>query len=179
MEIKEEKINVRDWIILSTTMIGIVLTILALIWQNVPSNGIVTVTFLLMLAFVFFVNSVSTNSRAQFESKLKNVDMKKVNQFVSFAEYSFGLGFTFVIIAFAFLGYKYLLDFVGANLITLLLPIVFLVTAWIVIMIYNAINYSGKVFKSFRSLKRNLWMLMELIALGFIILDFFGVILIP
>jgi hypothetical protein len=105
--------------------------------------------------------------------------MKKVNQFVSFAEYSFGLGFTFVIIAFAFLGYKYLLDFSGANIMTLLLPIVFLVTAWIVIVIYNVINYSGKVFKSFRSLKRNLWMLLELIALGFIILDFFGVILIP
>ena len=50
METKEEKINVRDWIILSTTMIGIVLTILALIWQNVPSNGIVTVTFLLMFS---------------------------------------------------------------------------------------------------------------------------------
>lgn len=179
METKEEKINVRDWIILSTTMIGIVLTILALIWQNVPSNGIVSVTFLLMLAFVFFVNSVSSNSKARFESQLKDVNMEKVNQFVSFAEYSFGLGFTFVIIAFAFLGYKYLLDFVGANLVTLLLPIVFLVTAWIVIVIYNIINYSGKVFKSFRSLKRNLWILLELIALGFIILDFFGVILIP
>jgi len=91
VETKEEKINVRDWIILSTTMIGIVLTILALIWQNVPSNGIVSVTFLLMLAFVFFVNSVSSNSKARFESQLKDVNMEKVNQFVSFAEYSFGL----------------------------------------------------------------------------------------
>jgi hypothetical protein len=179
METKEEKLNVREWITLSTVMIGAVLTILALIWQNVPSNGIVTVTFLLMLGFIFFVNSVSTNSKAKFESKLKNVDRKKVNQFVAFAEYSFGLGFTFVIIAFAFLGYKYLLDFVGRNLMTFLLPIVFLLTAWIIIVIYNIINFSGKAFKSFRSLKRSIWMLLELIALGFIVLDFFGIIIIP
>ena len=160
-------------------MIGAVLTILTLIWANAPSNGIVTITFLLMLAFIFFVNSVSTNSKAKYESKLKTLDQKKVNQFVSFAEYSFGLGFTFVIIGFTFLGYKYLLDFEGYNLLTLMLPIVFLLTAWIIIVIYNLINYSGKGFKSFRSLKRSIWMILELIALGFIILDFFGIILIP
>ena len=127
-------------------MIGAVLTILTLIWANAPSNGIVTITFLLMLAFIFFVNSVSTNSKAKYESKLKTVDQKKVNQFVSFAEYSFGLGFTFVIIGFAFLGYKYLLDFVGYNILTLMLPIVFLLTAWIIIVIYNLINYSRFFF---------------------------------
>ena len=160
-------------------MIGAVLTILTLIWANAPSNGIVTITFLLMLAFIFFVNSVSTNSKAKYESKLKTVDKKKVNQFVSFAEYSFGLGFTFVIIGFTFLGYKYLLDFEGYNILTLMLPIVFLLTAWIIIVIYNLINYSGKGFKSFRSLKRSIWMILELIALGFILLDFFGIILIP
>ena len=95
MEEKDEQINVRDWIILSTTMIGAVLTILTLIWVNLPSNGIVTVTFLLMLAFIFFVNSVSSNSKARFEAKLKKIDKKKIDQFVSFAEYSFGIGFTF------------------------------------------------------------------------------------
>ena len=179
METREEKLNVRDWIVLSTTMIGAVLTILTLIWANAPSNGIVTVTFLLMLAFILFVNSVSSNSKAKYESKLKNRDPKKVDKFVVFAEYSFGLGFTFVIIGFTFLGYKYLLDFQGYNLLTLLLPVVFLLTAWIIIIIYNMINYSGKGFKSFRSLKRSLWIILELIALGFIVLDFFGLILIP
>lgn len=50
------KINVRDWITLSTVMIGAVLTILALIWQVPPptANGIVTGTFLLMISFIFF-----------------------------------------------------------------------------------------------------------------------------
>jgi hypothetical protein len=107
------------------------------------------------------------------------MDMEKVNRFVKFAEYSFGFGFTMVIIAFSILGYKYLNDFIGKNLLTLSLPIAFLLTAWILIVIYNNINYSGKGFKSLRSLKRNVWVFLELIALCFIVLDFFDIILIP
>jgi len=38
---KTKILNVRDWIVLSTTMIAAVLTILALIWQARPSTGIV------------------------------------------------------------------------------------------------------------------------------------------
>ena len=66
---KNTILNVKDWIILSTTMIAAVLTILALIWQVPPTRGIVTVTFLLMISFILFVNSVSSNSRANFEVK--------------------------------------------------------------------------------------------------------------
>ncbi|MBD3198155.1 MAG: hypothetical protein GF317_24105 [Candidatus Lokiarchaeota archaeon] len=178
-EQKQEKFNIKDWIVLSTTMIGIVLTILALIWQNIPSNGIVVSTFMLMISFILFVNSVSANSKAKFEVKFKESDMDKIKKFVRFAEYSFGLGFTFVIIAFTFLGYKYLIDFVGKNYLTLSLPIVFLLSAWILILIYNSINYSEKGFKILRSLKRNIWMLLELIALVIIILDFFEIFTIP
>ena len=50
---KTQILNVRDWIILSTTMIAAVLTILALVWQVRPSSGIVSATFLLMLSFIF------------------------------------------------------------------------------------------------------------------------------
>ena len=166
-------LNVRDWIVLSTTMIAATLTILALIWQVPPARGIVTVTFLLMVSFILFVNSVSANSRAAFELKLEDFDEIKVNRFVSFAEYTFGMGFTLVIIAFSILGYVYLLDFIGHLLYALLLPIVFLVVAWIMIIIYNTISYSGKSFKGLRSIKRNLWVIMEFISLAAIIVDFF------
>lgn len=172
------KINVKDWIILSTTMIGAVLTILALIWQFKPTHGIITVTFLLLLSFILFVNSVSANSKANFEVKAKRVPEKQIYRFVTFAEYTFGLGFTLVIIAFSILGYKYFLDFTGRTIIALILPISFMITAWLMIFIYNIINYSGKPIKSIRSLKRNLWILMELGSLIFIILDFFERILI-
>jgi hypothetical protein len=176
---KTKILNVRDWIVLSTIMIAAVLTILALIWQARPSTGIVSVTFLLMLSFVFFVNSVSSNSRAHFEAKVGNMSEKKINHFITFAEYSFGFGFTLVINAFSLLGYKYLLGFMGRELYVLILPIVFLLTAWVIMIIYNCINYSGKVWKGLRSLKRNLWTSIEIICLVFIILDFFGIILIP
>ncbi|MFX0076855.1 MAG: hypothetical protein ACFE96_15530 [Candidatus Hermodarchaeota archaeon] len=176
---EHKTLNVRDWIILSTTMIGAVLTILALIWQARPSTGIVTVTFLLMLSFVFFVNSVSCNSRANYEAKQGKVIEKKVKNFVTFAEYSFGFGFTLVINAFSILGYEYLLDFIGRQLYVLILPIVFLLTAWIIIIIYNSISYSGKFLKGLRSTKRNLWTLLEIICLVIIAFDFYGMLVIP
>ena len=170
---KTTVLNVKDWIILSTTMIAAVLTILALIWQVPPTRGIVSVTFLLMVAFILFVNSVSSNSKASFELKLEDFDEVKVKRFVSFAEYTFGMGFTLVIIGFSILGYVYLLDFIGQILYALLLPIVFLAVAWILIIIYNTINYSGFSFKGLRSIKRNLWIIMEFICLVAIFLDFF------
>lgn len=176
---EHKTLNVRDWIILSTTMIPVILTILALIWQARPSTGIVTVTFLLMLSFVFFVNSVSCNSRANYEAKVGGVSEKKIKNFVTFAEYSFGFGFTLVIIAFSLLGYEYLLEFMGRQLYVLILPISFLLTAWIIIIIYNSINYSGKFLKGLRSKKRNLWTILEIIGLVFIALDFYGILIIP
>jgi hypothetical protein len=175
---KTNILNVRDWIVLSTTMIAAVLTILALIWQARPSTGIASITFLLMLSFVFFVNSVSSNSRANYEAKVGNASKKKINNFITFAEYSFGFGFTLVINAFSILGYKYLLDFMGRELYVLILPVAFLLTAWIIIIIYNFISYSGKVWRGFRSLKRNLWTLIEIVCLVFIVLDFFGILVI-
>jgi len=175
-----KKINVRDWIVLSTVMIGAVLTILALIWQYPPiSKGIVSTTFLLMLSFIFFVNSVTTNSKANFEANLGNVDEKRIKRFITFAEYSFGFGFTLVVTGFTILGYKYLLDYAGYQLISLILPITFLASAWIIIFIYNIINYAGKPLKAIRSFKRNLWILLELICLVIIAFDYFEIIVIP
>ncbi len=179
MSNEKRKINVRDWIVLSTVMIGAVLTILALIWQVPPTNGIVTSTFLLMISFIFFVNSVSANSKAQFEANLGNVSAGRINRFVTFAEYSFGLGFTLVITGFTILGYEYLLSYIGREFVAFILPITFLVTTWVIIFIYNIINYSGKPLGAIRSLKRNLWILFELICLIAIIFDFFEIILIP
>lgn len=178
---EKEQINVRDWITLSTVMIGAVLTILALIWQVPPTKGgIGSVTFLLMLSFILFVNSVSANSKANFEANSKETVKERINRFLTFAEFTFGLGFTLVIAGFTILGYKYLLSSsIGRSIVTLMLPITFLVTAWVMIFIYNVINYSGKTLKAVRSMKRNLWMFLELIILVIILFDFFEIILIP
>ncbi|MFX1394154.1 MAG: hypothetical protein ACFFAH_11315 [Promethearchaeota archaeon] len=178
-EDKSKKVNVKDWTILSTTMIGALLTILALIWQFKPTNGIITVTFLLMMAFILFINAVTANSRAHYESKFKEISEKKIKRFINFAEYTFGLGFTFVIIGFAILGYKYLLDFTNRNVIALALPVTILLLAWLMMAIYNIISYSGKGFKVVRNLKRNIWSLIELGCMVLIILDYYQVFLIP
>ena len=178
---EKKQINVRDWITLSTVMIGAILTILALIWQLPPSTGgIGSVTFLLLLSFILFVNSVSANSKANYEANLGKADEKRVTRFVSFAEYTFGLAFTLVIFAFAILGYKYLLipTNIGRSIVTLMLPITFLVTAWVMIFIYNTINYSG-VLSALKSLKRNIWILLEFICLLIILGDFFEIFSIP
>ncbi|MFX1419793.1 MAG: hypothetical protein ACFE9N_12810 [Promethearchaeota archaeon] len=178
-EVKKQQINVRDWIVLSTVMIGAVLTILALIWQVPPDNGIITSTFLLMVSFIFFVNSVSTNSKAQFEANLGSIREDRINRFVTFAEYSFGLGFTLVITGFTILGYEYFLTYIGRELVALILPITFLVVTWAIIFIYNIINYAGKPLGAIRNLKRNLWIILELFCLIMIIFDFFGILTIP
>ncbi len=177
---EKKQINVRDWITLSTVMIGALLTILALIWQIPPaSGGIGTATFLLMLSFILFVNSVSANSKANFEVNLDNSSERRIQRFVTFAEYTFGLGFTLVIAGFTILGYKYLLFNLGRTFVTVMLPITFLVVAWLMIFIYNILNYSGKALKVIRSMKRNVWIFLELICLVIILFDFFEVFSIP
>lgn len=174
-----KELNVKDWITLSSVMIGAVLTILALIWQQPPPSGIVLSTFLLMISFIFFVNSVSTNSKAYFEAKAGKISDQKLEKWTFFAEYTFGVGFTCVICAFAILGYEYLIVFLGGRfLLALILPITFIVTALCLMIIYNVINYDGTL-AAFKNMKRNIWAIIEIVCIVFIILDFAGIIIIP
>lgn len=168
---ESEKLNVKDWITLSSIMIGAVLTILALIWQEPPAGnkGIVTATFLLMISFIFFVNSVSTNSKAYFEAQSGKNPQSKINQWVTFAEYSFGFGFTLVVCAFSLLGYSYLMDFLNGALLALFLPITFNVITLVIMLVYNTINSGSPL----RSLKRSIWAILEILFLIVICLDFF------
>jgi hypothetical protein len=168
-------INVNDWITLSSVMIGAVLTILALIWQASPTQGIVSASFLLLISFIFFVNSVTTNSKAKFEAQTGKISEQKVKQWITFAEYSFGIGFTLVVCGFSILGYEYLMDFTSQGLLALLLPIVYMAITIIVMFTYNVINSGSPI----GNLKRNIWAVIELAVLVLIILDFIGIIIIP
>lgn len=177
-----KEINVKDWINLSSVMIGAVLTILALIWQ-IPTEGIISASYLLMLSFIFFVNSVSTNSKANFEKQHGNITAQKLKRWMLFAEYTFGIGFTCVVCAFAILGYEYLINFAGVRLLSLLLPITFIIVALVLMFMYNVINYDGKL-SAFMSVKRNLWAILEVACLVIIVIDYIsrfnsGIALIP
>jgi len=168
---ESEQLNVKDWITLSSVMIGAVLTILALIWQVPPAGnkGIVTATFFLMIAFIFFVNSVSTNSKANFEARSGKIPESKINQWVRFAEYTFGFGFTLVVCGFSLLGYAYLMGFTNGALIALLLPIVYIAITLVIILIYNTINSGNPL----ASMKRNLWAILEVLFVILICIDYF------
>ena len=172
---ESKELNVNDWITLSSVMIGAVLTILALIWQATPTRGIVSASFLLLISFIFFVNSVTTNSKAKFEAISGKTSETKVKQWITFAEYSFGIGFTLVVCGFSILGYEYLMDFTSQGLLALLLPIVYIAITIIVMFIYNFINSGSPI----GNLKRNIWVIIELAVLVLIILDFLAVIIIP
>ena len=166
----DKQINVKDWINLSSVMIGAVLTIMALIWQ-VPTEGIISASYLLMVSFIFFVNSVSTNSKANFDKQFRNITDQKLKRWMAFAEYTFGIGFTCVICAFAILGYEYLINFSGVRLLSLFLPITFIVVALVLMFLYNIINYDGKL-SAFKSIKRNIWAILEVACLVIIIIDY-------
>ena len=166
----DKHINVKDWINLSSVMIGAVLTIMALIWQ-VPTEGIISASYLLLISFIFFVNSVSTNSKANFEKKHGNITDQKLKRWMDFAEYTFGIGFTCVICAFAILGYEYLINFSGVRLLSLFLPITFILVALVLMFMYNIINYDGKL-SAFKSIKRNIWAILEVACLVIIIIDY-------
>lgn len=172
-----KKTNFRSWSNISSVMIGATLTILALIWGFSLIDD-VTSSYLLLISFALFVNATTINEKIIYEIG-KGTDEKYINRWVTFAEYSFGLGFTFEIISFAILGYKYLLSKVDYTLPALLMPVIFLVVTWLIMMIYNVLNAYDKSFKFIRSMKRNTWLIIEAIALFFIILDYLKILSIP
>ena len=195
----DKNISVKDWIIISTVIIGAILTVFTLIWQAKPTNGIIMVSFLLFISFPFFVNSVSANSKVNFYTRSgeEEVSKKHVERVMAFAEVSFGFGFTLVISALSILGYEYLKDFTSQHLISLLLPVIFLAVVWFVCIAYTYVDHlkfkekakredsskeSGenetKKEAKLKITKRTVYILVEIVFLMFIILDYFGIFLI-
>jgi hypothetical protein len=171
---KRENQSIQSWAAISGAMLGVELTILTLIWQFSPKEGIITTSFLLLCSFPLFVNSMTVNAKIIYEQG-QGTEKKYIEQWTKFAEYSFGLGFTLVIVAFAIFGYKILMEYTFGAIVSLLLPIAFIAVIWVILLIYNALNVPGKRFKYFRSWKRNIWILTELIGLIFIGLDYFNI----
>ncbi|MFX1251747.1 MAG: hypothetical protein ACFFCZ_09075 [Promethearchaeota archaeon] len=163
--------SVRNWVAISSAMIGVTLTILILIMTLYPdfdNIGSKLIVYLLLASFVLFVNSVTTNSRVLYELARKSPE-NFVNKWVKFAEFSFGLGFTLIIITFA-LAARLIVDIIASTILMLV--------AWIVMFIYTFLNdpTDTSVFAALRSWKRNLWFIIELVALIFLYLDAFGII---
>lgn len=116
---------------------------------------------------------------------------------MTFAEVSFGFGFTLVVSALSILGYEYLKDSTSQHLISLLLPIIFLAVVWFVCITYTYVGYlkfnektkredlskesgENEIIKEakLKITKRTVYILVEIVFLIFIILDYFGIFLI-
>ena len=164
----------RSWSLISSTMIGVTITILAILWSFTPLKGIVVSTYMLMVALVFFVNSTTINEKVAYESK-KGSPPEVIDKWVKFAEYSFGLAFTLYISTFSILGYKYIAVNTANSILALFLPIAFLLTTWGIILVYSYID-SNKIIIS---KKRMLWIGLEAAALICIVLDYFTILDIP
>jgi len=181
--------NVRDWIQIGGFLIAAQLTIIALIWQAKPTYGIYTVTLLLMLSFAFLVNSVFSNSKANFLVKLINREdedernkinyTKKFRRIENFGYYTFNVAYSFSLVGFTLLAYKYMIDFIGRQLIVLFLPITFICVIWILLVIYTVTKSPGKVIKELFEFHKIVGIIIELLSLILIVFDFNEVIIIP
>jgi len=158
IELKEQDIinksNVKDWIQIGGFLIAAQLTIIALVWQAKPSSGIYWATFLLMMSFACFVNSVFSNSKAHFliklidstkdeEIKKKEELTKKVKRIMKFGYYTFSGGYTLILVGFTLLAYKYMIDFIGYEFMVLLLPIFFMGLLWLLLVVFTYVKTRG------------------------------------
>ena len=66
---------------------------------------------------------------------------------VSFGYYTFNIAYSLSLIGFTLLAYKYMIDFIGRQIIVLFLPIIFMIITWILLVFYTIAKYPGKAIK--------------------------------
>lgn len=167
----------------AAALIGANLVVVALAWDSPPiAGGIVTITFLMMISFVFFINVLHQLMRAELlisrlrslkiDEKTKEKILLELNQISKWARIMHLGGLIFTMVAFWIISYKYLISIVGYHFIILLLPFVLFVIFWIP----KLTGVEKEV--SFKSRETVMQLLIEVIFLVLICLDFVKVIVI-
>jgi hypothetical protein len=167
----------------AAALIGANLVVVALAWDSPPiAGGIVTITFLMMISFVFFINVLHQLMRAELlisrlrllkiDEKTKEKILLELNQISKWARIMHLGGLIFTMVAFWIISYKYLISIVGYHFIILLLPFVLFVIFWIP----KLTGVEKEV--SFKSRETVMQLLIEVIFLVIICLDFVKVIVI-
>jgi Flp pilus assembly protein TadB len=195
--------NVGDWVQIGGFLVAAQLTVIALIWDNEPivvPSGIYTVTLLLMLSFVFFLNSIFANSKAHHILKIRKAKKKKddkettvreedqgewekseriLNSMLDYSHFTFNMGYSFALIGFTILAYKYMIGFVGRILLVLFLPVIFFVVVWILLISYIHAKSPGRVLSELKDPRKIISFLLETTCLILIMTDFFEFFPIP
>ena len=128
----------------AAAVLGSNLVVVALAWDNPPAaGGMVTITFLMMISFVAFVDVLHFIMRIDYlVSRLKLLEndeeaegkilleLNKISKMVRFMHIS---GLVLTMIAFWVISYKYLVSIpeVGYHPIVLLLPFILFILFWI------------------------------------------------
>lgn len=168
----------------SAALLGADLVVVALSWDHPPSEGgIVTITFLMMISFVAFINVMHQIMRAEYlishikvkgtEEKVVEKDTRELNQISKWARYMHVSGLLFTMIAFWIISYKYLISLAGYNVVILLLPFILFILYWIP----KLIGVEKEV--GFLSRENLAQLLIQIVFLVLICLDFFKIITIP
>jgi len=167
----------------AAALIGANLVVVALAWDSPPlAGGIVTITFLMMISFVFFINVLHQIMRAELlisrlrslkiDEKSKEKILLELNQITKWARIMHLGGLIFTMVAFWIISYKYLISIVGYHFIILLLPFVLFVIFWIP----KLTGVEKEV--SIKSRETVMQLIIEVIFLVLICLDFTGILVI-
>lgn len=160
----------------SAEWIGITLTILTLLWSF--GRIIYVVSYLLLIAFLFFLNNLAINSKIMHEIDDGEFnELEDLRPWVSFAESTYSLGSTFVLTSFMIIIYSALnQDIIAPNL--------FLLMTWILLAVYGRIRAkvnrnkpstkTREAKKKIASIKPLLYAI-EIIFLGLLWIDFLGI----
>ncbi|GAG59015.1 unnamed protein product, partial [marine sediment metagenome] len=164
----------------AAALLGADLVVVALAWDHPPSEGgIVTITFLMLISFVAFINVLHNIMRYEFllsrftineiDKEVHEKDSLELTHILKSVRFMHLSGLLFTMIAFWTISYKYLIsmDDVGYNLFILILPFTLFFLYWIP----KLVGVEREV--SFRSRESLIQLLIQIIFLVLICLDFF------
>ncbi|MBD3351151.1 MAG: hypothetical protein GF364_06670 [Candidatus Lokiarchaeota archaeon] len=158
----------KNYFAFSAEWIGVTLTILTLLWSF--GNYLPAVSYLLLIAFICFVNNVAVNSKIIHEIDDGQLEeLGDLSPWVSFAEATYSLGSTLVLTSFMIIFYSALQEDIWA-------PTIFLVVIWLMLGIYSGIrkkvNYKKRETEvtEVKRKSTSIKIFLYLIEIGFLVL---------
>ncbi|MFX0060140.1 MAG: hypothetical protein ACFE85_09710 [Candidatus Hodarchaeota archaeon] len=126
----------------AAALLGADLVVVALAWDNPPSEGgIITITFLMLISFVAFINVMHSTMRAELliarigmkemDEEIRGKDSRELIRILKWLRVMHVSGLLFTMLAFWIISYKYLISINGYNFIILLLPFILFILYWL------------------------------------------------
>ncbi len=169
--------DTEHWMEIASDLLQADLFLMGILWAASKLN--ITTSLMLISSFFLLYASTNANGRSIYlndtwqqkepESEEERAILKKkLGRSIRYAEYSFSLGFTFTFIGIGMTVYT-----VFDNMY---LAIGAYIVGWVVMQ-----SYSWRIYRShlLKNKKNALFILLEVISLGFIIMDSYGVLGLP